>query len=612
VSTPISRTFSWPSSTTVSPSTTRTTVRSIAQWAETVWLPRKVPPLVRRSLADTYRKHLRNHLLPRFGSQYFADVTVGALADFRIHLVAPVDVGQGLSPKTARDIIDGTFRALYRDAREEGLAAGDPFAGLRWPRRVTYEPDPFTEAERDALCAYFRHKHPDSYPLVYTLFQTGLRTGEVVGLRWCAVDLRAGTLTVHISRSHGEDNPPKTKNSQRTITLQPDVVAVLRATQPLHVTPESFVFITPTGLPLDTDGFVELRWHRALRATGTRPRKFYTTRHTFISVALSRGCKPKWVAKYCGTSLEMLDKHYGRWMDDDRGQLDLLMTRRWQTRDGGRKPGPFPGPNRAAGASTRSGKRRGGDSNSDGVGGVQAAQVPEVIALQRFPCRSCSGRKRPKVTFFGRKRCTESARQSRRVSAAILAQWSRGHRDGSRCAAEARREASRCGPVPDTRADCLPPQLGPTRHHEARPAHHGGDRREAFHGRSGAGSRRGSLGAAARGAGGRGQDEDHAGHRRRLAAATAVAAGGETRWVVSVHAPLGRPLLQKKGLAFKASKASERGRPTLSTPPTPGPLWKPAASWTKQAGRSHAKCTGDRGIATAQGGDGVRALREAE
>jgi len=164
-----------------------------------------------------------------------------------------------------------------------------------------YEPDPFSEAERDTLCTYFRRKQPQGCRLVYTLFHTGLRTGEAVGLRWSAVDLRAATLTVRISRSRGEDNPPKTKNGQRTIPLPEHVVAVLRAAQPLHVTPETFVFTTPTGLPLDTDRFVELRWHRALRATGIRPRKFYATRHTFISIALSLGCKVTWVAKYCGT-----------------------------------------------------------------------------------------------------------------------------------------------------------------------------------------------------------------------------------------------------------------------------------------------------------------------
>jgi integrase len=130
---------------------------------------------------------------------------------------------------------------------------------LAWPRRVIYEPDPFTEAERDMLLDYFRRKDRPSFPLVYTLFHTGLRTGEAVGLRQGALDLRASTLTVRTSRSRGEDNPPKTKNSQRTLMLQPDVVAILRAAQPLHVTPDTFVFTTPTGLPLDTDRFVESR-----------------------------------------------------------------------------------------------------------------------------------------------------------------------------------------------------------------------------------------------------------------------------------------------------------------------------------------------------------------
>src|SRR5262249_61567834 len=161
--------------------------------------------------------------------------------------------------------------------------------------------------------------------------------------------------------------------------FRPEVVAVLRAAQPLHMTPESFVFTTPTGLPLDTDRFVELRWHRALRATGTRPRKFYATRHTFISVALSSGCKAKWVAKYCGTSLEMLDKHYGRWMDDDRGQLELLTARAPNAGRRGPKPGPKPGPKRIAAASTRSAKRRGGSSNFERT---RSAPNPRAVQLR--------------------------------------------------------------------------------------------------------------------------------------------------------------------------------------------------------------------------------------
>jgi len=302
-------------------------------------------------------------LVARAGSQPFFDAPQHSEEprdvrdDFRVILRGPAGRGKGVKLKTARDIIDGTFRALYRDARKNGVAAGDPFADVTWPRGVAYEPDPFTEAERDALLDYFRRKDPQSYALAYSLFHTGLRTGEVVGLRWGALDLHAGTLVVRYSRTRGEDNPPKTKNSQRTITLQPAVVAVLRATQPLHMTPDTFVFTTPTGLPLDTDRFVEHRWQRALRATGIRPRKFYATRHTFISAALHRGCKPKWVAQYCGTSLEMLDRHYSRWMSDDAGQIALLAgdaepsLAAPERRPSGRRPGTFAGTFRNASVS---------------------------------------------------------------------------------------------------------------------------------------------------------------------------------------------------------------------------------------------------------------------
>lgn len=58
-------------------------------------------------------------------------------------------------------------------------------------------------------------------------------------------------------------------------------------------------------------------WCPVLRALEVRPRKFYATRHTFISVVLSKGCNLKWVAEYCGTSVQMIEKSYGKFMADD-------------------------------------------------------------------------------------------------------------------------------------------------------------------------------------------------------------------------------------------------------------------------------------------------------
>jgi len=324
---------------------------TVDAYAERTWLPRKVPPLVRASLTKTYRKAIR-HVRRRFDGVRLDHVTPAALEDFRAYLTRPErEGGRGLKMKTARDLIDGSFRALYRDAREvDRLVTGDPFAALTWPAKIDPEPDPFTEDERDLLVEHFWQRNRPYYPLVYVAFFTGMRTGELVGLRWGDVDIRTAKLHVRRSRTMGEDNAPKTRKSKRTIALLPDVAAVLRQAKPLHADEDAFVFTTQTGTPLDAERFVEKHWRRALRATNVRPRRFYDTRHTFISAALTRGTNLKWLADYCGTSVDMIERHYGRYMHGDDGQLALLAPRRPKRLRAvaggaaGTTPKPFPKP----------------------------------------------------------------------------------------------------------------------------------------------------------------------------------------------------------------------------------------------------------------------------
>jgi len=64
---------------------------------------------------------------------------------------------RGLSVKTARNIIDSSFRALYRDARAEieELKGRDPFIDIQWPKAQRAKPDPFTAQERDKIVAHW-------------------------------------------------------------------------------------------------------------------------------------------------------------------------------------------------------------------------------------------------------------------------------------------------------------------------------------------------------------------------------------------------------------------------------------------------------------------------
>ncbi len=215
---------------------------------------------------------------------------------------------------------------MIRDARTiDHLIEKDPFEVLVWPRKTLTKPDPFDEEERDAIIAYFQQKVPFYHPLVYTLFFTGMRPSEALALRWGDVDLRRGEISITKSLYLGEEARTKTPGSDRTIKLHPTVVNVLRSIKPLHVSEKSYVFLNQEGRPIDFHTWRGKKsadeekaahgvWYRALRATGVRERRPYTMRHTFISVGLTHGVKIKWLAEYCGTSVAMIEKHYGKYL----------------------------------------------------------------------------------------------------------------------------------------------------------------------------------------------------------------------------------------------------------------------------------------------------------
>jgi integrase len=111
----------------------------------------------------------------------------------------------------------------------------------------------------------------------------------------------------------------KTPRSRRDIKILPNVVEVLRRVKPIHAGPETPVFTwEKTGLPIKTEEWSKdySHFNRALRALNIRPRKFYATRHTFLSRMRNSNVDPSYLAQYSGTSPAMIERHYGRWMAD--------------------------------------------------------------------------------------------------------------------------------------------------------------------------------------------------------------------------------------------------------------------------------------------------------
>ncbi len=144
-----------------------------------------------------------------------------------------------------------------------------------------------------------------------------MRPSEAIALQWSDVDLGLGRISITKSRHLGAEGPPKTRASTRTVKLLPAVVDVMNQLYPLGATEDDYVFVDEQGNPFDAQQWMWRHWSKVLRAIGVRQRKFYNTRHTFISTLLTAGVNVKGFSEQTGTSIRMIEERYGKYILDD-------------------------------------------------------------------------------------------------------------------------------------------------------------------------------------------------------------------------------------------------------------------------------------------------------
>lgn len=295
---------------------------TLSAYAES-WLTRQVPPFVRASYARDAKQHLTAYILGHIGHRQLEGITTAQVYDLRDALTA-----RGLGPKTVRNAINGTLRAVLRDAAHDGLIAANPCAAVRWGTLPPPIPDPFTEEEREAILSHFAVKNGGHYlAFVATLFLAGLRPSEAVARKVADFDPRAGTLSITTSVYMGHEAATKTHGSVRTIPLADRLTQIL-AEYVKGRAKDSPLFVNIRGGEIDQREWPKDHWGKVLDTLKIRRRKWYATRHTFISQALTHGRNLFGVAKYCGTSVLMIERNYGRYMPTDARQIVAFLDQR--------------------------------------------------------------------------------------------------------------------------------------------------------------------------------------------------------------------------------------------------------------------------------------------
>jgi integrase len=263
------------------------------QWAEIM------SQKVKSSTLKDYRGAMNHYILPRFGNLPIKDIDFLDVEEFRSKLKC--------SNKRKNNVFV-PMRSLMRFALRAGLIDKNP---MDLVENLSVSKPEFYPLSIDEVHRFLDAVKPPYKNFFIVAFYTGMRFGEMAGLKWKNVDFRLGIIKVRETRVRGEEGPPKTKGSIRDIKMLPPVVEALRDQRKATMGKSDYVFLSFYGRPLLPNVVNFRTWKPALKRAGLKPRSLYQTRHTFATLMLDAGELPGWVQKMMGhESLKMILERY--------------------------------------------------------------------------------------------------------------------------------------------------------------------------------------------------------------------------------------------------------------------------------------------------------------
>lgn len=246
----------------------------------------------------------------QLGDYALAQVTPAVIAKHRDELL------KHRSPATANRHLAALSKAFTNAVREWDWLQDNPL------RRVAKETEPqgrvrfLTDPEREALLAACQKSElPELYLIVMLALTTGMRRGELLGLRWPDVDLERRLIVLH-----------KTKNNERrSVPIMPDVTASLREHAKVRRLDSDLLFPGNKGRPVEIDR----AWYGALDSAKVKDFRFHDLRHTAASYLAMSGATTPELAAVLGHKTLAMVKRYAHMSDQHTGAVIERMTRKY-------------------------------------------------------------------------------------------------------------------------------------------------------------------------------------------------------------------------------------------------------------------------------------------
>lgn len=278
-----------------------------------VWIKNK-EKTIKASTLEGYKKVIEYVLIPHLGSI--------ELESLRRKDIKAMCENMSAGNKRIANVLS-VLRSALTDAVTDDLIEINPLSGWSYkknePPKESDDVDPFTPDEQLAILNVMPDQGKN---LIQFAFWTGLRTSELVALRWDDIDfirneVRVRRASTQAARQNAETT--KTRSGNRTVKLLLPAQQALQSQKEFTFLGNELIFHNPrTNKPWAGDQPIRRTlWQPALKTAGVRYRNPYQTRHTYASMMLSAGEHPMWVAAQMGhQDWGMIRRIYGRWMPD--------------------------------------------------------------------------------------------------------------------------------------------------------------------------------------------------------------------------------------------------------------------------------------------------------
>lgn len=287
------------------PSTKQRVGEYLEQWLRDYGEIKNLSPTTRRNYGDI----LRVHLSPALGHLPLQRLSAQAIESYLAEKHR-----RGLSSTTMQYHYGVLHEALSHAVRK-GLLARNPCDFVDRPRRDRVEM-PYLDEEQVRLFLAEAKRSSPNYRLYLTALLTGMRQGELLGLRWRDVDFTLGVASVQQTFYRlGKQQlfkEPKSAKSRRAVALSPTLVAELRQSREeqdeqkrsfgSQYEDHGLIFCQPDGKPLHGHNITKRDLPRTLARAGLQRIRFHDLRHSHASHLLRAGVHPKVVQERLGHS----------------------------------------------------------------------------------------------------------------------------------------------------------------------------------------------------------------------------------------------------------------------------------------------------------------------